>query len=86
MDRSENSDHTFSEIQSRTSAVRLLYSAAPRATVLLSSSSLLTSTFTSAYMYDLFTHNAKFDGNVHGVVVHANIYAFSGISSPAFCL
>ena len=37
-------------------------------------------------MYDLFTHNAKFDGNVHGVVVHANIYAFSGISSPAiFC-
>ena len=31
----------------------------------------------------MFIHNAKFEGNVHGVVVQANIYVFESTGSPA---
>ena len=41
------------------------------------SSSVATFTLTSTYAYALFIHKAKFEGKVHGVVVHANINLFS---------
>ena len=44
----------------------------------MGSSSVPILALTSTYVYALLTHNAKFDGNVHGVVVQANMY----LSSP----
>ena len=50
------------------------------------SSSVPTFALTFAYSYDLFTQSAKFDGNVHGVVVHANIYVFSSSATLNFAI